>query len=486
MKYPAGITKGALEEIFKDCGDFQSENILTGGGSVPVYLYFIDGLVMGSTIAESVIRPLTSSERMGSAENEKEVLSYLSGGAVYGYALKERTELDDVVSDLLNGRCVILLPKTRAAVTFEVKTAEKRSISEPMEEKVVKGAKDGFIEQIRTNTMLIRRKLKTADLKVKQLTVGRDSATQVEIIYISGLTNMGFVDEMEKRLKSIDIDGALTAGSIEEYITDNPRSPFPQLLRTERPDRFAMNLLEGRVGVLIDGLPMGYMAPGTLAQFIKVPEDAAEHYLVASALTLLRYTGLIISLLLPAIYVAIALYHQEMLPTKLMQSIIDSKQSVPFPTWVEALAMLAAFDLLQEAGLRLPNTVGETVSIIGALIVGQSAVEAKVVSPVVVIVIALAGIAGYTIPNQDLSAAVRMCRFLLVIAAILGGMFGVAIGVVLLVYHLSTIDSFGVAYLSPFSGEKISEVLRAVVRLPESQTNEREAALSPQRIKRRK
>ena len=212
------------------------------------------------------------------------------------------------------------------------------------------------------------------------------------------------------RSTAIDIDALLTAGDLEEYIVDSPRSPLPQLLHTERPDTFAMHLLDGRVGVLVDGLPVGFLLPADLAAFMRVPEDSATHFAVASMLTLLRWAALAISLLLPAAFVAISMYHQEMLPVKLLLSMTAAKQYVPFGAAAEVIAMLLAFELLQEAGLRLPDPVGQTASIIGALIVGQSAVEAKVVSPIAVIVVALAGICGYAMPSRDLGAAVRLGR----------------------------------------------------------------------------
>jgi hypothetical protein len=230
---------------------------------------------------------------------------------------------------------------------------------------------------------------------------------------------------------------------------------------------------------MADGLPMGFMVPGTFSQFMKVPEDQSNHWLIASALTLLRYLSLILSLLLPAFYVAIAMYHQEMIPTKLMQSMIDAKQSVPFPTAAEVIMMLIAFELLQEAGLRMPNPIGETISIIGALIVGQSAVEARIVSPVVVVVVALAGIAGYTMPNQDMSAALRICRFLLVLLAIVFGMFGLTIGCGLLAYHLSSLESFGVPYMSPFAGEDGRYFDRALFRISMRKKKNADPTLRP-------
>jgi hypothetical protein len=238
--------------------------------------------------------------------------------------------------------------------------------------------------------------------------------------------------------------------------------------------------MEGRVGIIIDGLPLGFMAPGTFSQFFKVPEDHANHFLVASGLTLLRYFSLILALILPAFYVSVTMYHQEMLPLKLMESIIEAKQSVPFPTAFEVLGMLVAFELLQEAGLRLPAPIGETVSIFGAIIVGQSAVEAKVVSPIVVIVIALAGIAGYTVPNQDTAVAVRICRFILVIMAVFMGMFGLAIGVALMLYHLSSLETLGVPYMAPFAGCDGKHFFRALLRFPMKSKSVREPELKPE------
>ena len=211
----------------------------------------------------------------------------------------------------------------------------------------------------------------------------------------------------------LDVDSLLALGSLEEYIVDAPRSPFPQLLHTERPDRFAMYLLQGRIGLLVDGLPVGLVLPVTLAEFMKVTDDAGTHFLVSSALSLLRWTALALAALLPAFYAAVAMYHQEMIPTRLLLSIIEAERDVPFSTALELLGMLGAFGLVQEAGLRLPSPIGDTVSIIGALIVGQAAVEASLVSPIAIIVVAFSAIACYALPSQDLAAAVRLARLLL-------------------------------------------------------------------------
>lgn len=461
-----------LKKVFNNCYDFSVREIVIGGknGEIRAYVCYLDGLVSGTSVAETIIRPATDAKRFMNTETESEVIDLFLTGAVYSYTAKLRTDLNQTVDDMLNGFCAVVFDTVQAAVTFEVRSTDKRSIDEPKEEKVVKGAKDVFIEILRTNTMQIRRKLRNPNLKFKQVTVGNTSKTSMVIAYIEGYTNMQYVEEMERRLKNSDFDSVISAGAIEEHIYDKPRSMFPQMLRTERPDRFCMNLLEGRVGLLIDGLPMGYLAPGTFSQFFKVPDDNAKHYIVASAMTILRYIAVVLALLLPALYVAVVMYHQEMLPVKLLMSIIESRQSVPFPSALEVLGMLAAFELLQEAGLRLPNTIGQTVSIIGALIVGQSAVEAKVVSPVVVIVIALSGIASYTVPDQDMSAAIRMYRFLLVLAAIAAGLYGVALGFAALIYHMCTMESFGVSYMEPFAGGK-GDRARELIRLPVTKTS---------------
>ena len=476
-----------IERIFEGCYDFEKRMVDIGGNqNARVYLCFVDGLVSSGIISESIIKPLTSERRFGGISDSGAVIDMMLGGTVYNYASKKRDKMDDVISDLLNGFCAIIFEDENAAVTFEVRSAEKRSISEPKEEKAIKGAKDAFIELMKVNTTLVRRKLCDPNLKIKKVSVGRHSKTIVGIAYIKNLTNMEFVEEVERRLGQIDTDGILTAGVLEEYIVDRPYSPFPQLIRTERPDKFSMGLLDGRVGIFIDGLPMGFLTPATLGQFLKVAEDMSNHYLIASGLTALRYISMLITIVFPAFYVAIALYHQEMLPTKLMQSIIVSKQSVPFPTAIEVLAMLAAFELLQEAGIRLPEPIGQTVSIIGALIVGQSAVEAKVVSPIVVIVIALAGIAGYTMPNQDMGAALRIWRFLLVISAIIGGIYGMAVGGGLLIYHLCSLESFGVAYLAPFVGKTNGRVLQELFRWPTFLVKTRDPILKPKNVRKQK
>lgn len=467
-KYDVPLTPQHIREIFADCADFQAREISIGGQSdFPAHVFFLDGLISGGEVAENVLCPLTSPVRFGTAATPEEAAERMRAGLVYCASSKPCPTTDEAVTALLGGFCLVVFPGApRAAVAFEARTSTFRGVSDPLSERCLKGARDAFVETLRVNTSLVRRHLRCAQLKFVQTTIGRKSGTTAEIAYVDGVADPDLVRRIQDRLDGIDIDGLITTSALEAYISDAPRSPFPQIMSTERPDRFCLNLLEGRVGLLVDGIPLGWLLPATLSQQLRVPDDIAKHFAVASALTFLRHLALLIAVLFPAIYVAVAMYHQEMIPTKLLLSIISSKQQVPFSTALEVLGMLVAFELLQEAGLRLPSSIGQTVSIIGALIVGQSAVEARVISPIAVIVVATAGIAGYTIPNQDLSEALRLARFGLVAAAILAGMFGIAAGCILLVYHTASLDSLGVAYLAPNADGGIRALLRTLFQPP--------------------
>ncbi len=487
-RFSQRLSADALRAAFGGSGDFDSREIWLGGDrDNPATLCYLDGLVSGINMGSLILRPLGDPLRFPRGLSREESLRRVLAGGACTAACRLRDNLDEAVQDMAAGFAVLIFEDLERALSFELRTMENRAVTEVKDEKSLKGAKDGFVEVLRTNTALVRKKLRNPDLRIREQIVGRKTATRVAIIYIEGLTDPALVEKVSRRMEEIDIQGVLTTGSLEEYLVDRPQSPFPQLLYTQRPDKFALNLLEGRVGILADGLPHGFLAPGSIAQFMKAVGDDSLHWLVSSAVTFLRWLAFVLSLLLPALYVTVAAYHQEMIPTKLLLAIIASKADVPFSTAVEVIAMLIAFELLQEAGLRLPAAIGQTVSIIGALIVGQSAVEARIVSPVVVIVVALAGIAGCTMPNQDMAGALRICRFLLVLPAIFMGMFGLVLGIVLLLRHLAGLESFGVPYLSPFVGADGGKgLLQALFRPPMERKKIREAALRVRDVRNQK
>lgn len=486
-EYKMLISSENLKAIFSSCEDFEIREICYGlDKKKKLNICWLDGTVSSQDVSESVLRPLTEFLRSIPAETEQESLSLILSGAVYRLTVRHREIMDELVNDLCHGFCALIFEGINQAISFEVRNTCSRAVSEPTLEKSLKGSKDSFVEVLRVNTALVRRRIGSPKLKLIESTVGRKTRTRVSIMFVEGVAAQGCVEELARRLDLLDVDGLLATGTLEEYIVDSPRSIFPQLLHTERPDRFANYLLEGRVGLLVDGIPLGLVAPVTLAEFMKVTGDYYNHYLVSTVLTILRYLALILSILLPAFYVATAMYHQEMIPTKMLLSIIDAKQDVPFSTALEVIGMLISFELLQEAGLRLPNPIGDTVSIIGALIVGQSAVEARVVSPIAIIVVAFAEIAGYILPSQDLGAAVRLLRFSLVLAAVLGGLFGVGAGLCLLLLHLAKLDSFGINYSAPLSDGEPFPLLRLLVRKPKPLIKYRDPSLNGQDKRRQK
>ena len=474
----AELSAKSVAKLFSDCADYESRSIHTGSEEAsPVTVCWIDGLVSSKDVAEDVLRPLTDTARLAIANSTRDAVTALLHGAVWACAVKERFARDELAQDLLRGCCAVIFDRAKIAVTFEVKSSETRSISEPASEKTIKGAKDAFVETLRVNTALVRKRLRTPSLKLRQTVVGRRSGTDVAVLWLDGIANENTLSELCKRLDAIDVDGLTAAGDLEQYITDRPGSLFPQLLHTERPDKFAAELLAGRVGLLADGLPVGFLLPATLPAFLRVADDRAQHWLLSSSLMLLRWFALAVSMLLPAFFTAVAMYHQEMIPTRILLSMIEAKQQVPFSAGVEILAMLVSFELLMEAGMRLPDPVGDTVSIIGGLIVGQSAVEADVVSPIAVIIVAATAICGFTQPSRDMGAALRLLRVGMVLLAITLGLFGVMLGTAALVWYLCTLESFGVPYTAPIAEGGFFEVVKALFRVPLPADKYREQAL---------
>ena len=466
------VCADSLRRRFAGSDDFTLRPVWPGGAErAGVSVCWLDGLVSAEAVSRDVLRPLTDARRFPPDAGERGWLAELERGAVWACTVRRCGDMDTLSSLLLGGSCAVVFDALGEAAAFETRSGEGRAVGPPTVEKSVKGGKDAFVETLRTNTALVRRRLRSGALRLRQTTLGRKGATEVAVLWLDGAADPETVAELQRRLERADADGLAAAGSPEPFLVDRPRSPFPQLIHTERPDKFVSELLSGRVGLLVDGLPVGFLLPATLPRFMRVAEDSAQHFAVASALTLLRWLSMLISMLFPAAFVALGMYHQEMIPVRLLQSMIAAKQEVPFSTAVEVLSMLLAFELLMEAGIRLPDPVGDTVSIIGALIVGQSAVEARIVSPIAVIVVATSAICGFTQPSRDLGAALRLVRFAMVFLSAFLGVFGIAAGLALLVWYLCTLESFGVPYTAPLSEGGAREILRALLRFPPERTD---------------
>ena len=462
--YPGELTDENISAIFEGAGDFNRRVIACNGHTV--YAYSIDGLVSGADISEYVFQPIMEGLQADTMGQLYEQALYSN---VYNAVAGECKDLDTAAMRLVNGFCVVLF-EGAGVIAFEVKTGEKRGLSAPEVENTVKGPKDAFVETVRSNTSLIRRHLRSPNLRLYETVVGRRSLTNVTVVSLKGITDPELVERMKKRLDTIDIDGLISPSAVQEYVTGSRATAFPLLQYTERTDRFCQGILEGRVGLLVDGLPLGYLAPVDVGYFMESPEDRSIDFISASCIRVLRYGAMLLSLLLPGIYIAMAIFHQEMIPLELLRSIIESKQSVPFSTAVEVLGLLIAFELLQESGVHLPQAIGQSVSIIGGIVVGTAAVEAKIISPAALIAVSIAGICGFVQPNRDFAEAIRVWRFVLAILGTLAGLFGVAAGLIVLLIHLSGLNSLGENYL------RVTNVLRN--RL--SKDKMRRSALNPQ------
>ena len=478
-RFDGPLTPETLGEVFRDCVDFTRRPVaLEGLGELT--LCYLGGMVRMERVSDYVLRPLAEDAQLRACGSMARAMARMEEGALYNLGVARRDTLDQAAADLVAGWCLLFFPGERAALSFFTGTEEKRSVSAPAGETVLKGARDGFVESVRTNTSIVRRHLKAPELRIKEQTVGRQSLTLVDVLYLEGVTDPGLVEQLWDKLADMDVDGVFSTGGIEEYIVPAHRTPFPLVQYTERSDRFCAGLCEGRVGLLIDGIPLGYLTPAVLGNFLQAPQDKSNSWLLATALTLLRYGCMLLTLFLPALYVAMVTFHQEMIPTRLALSIIAAKQDVPFRSAFEVIVLLLAFEILQEAGLRLPQSIGQTVSIIGGLVVGSAAVEAKIISPAVLIVVAIAGIAGYTMPSQELAGALRLWRFLLAVLASAAGLFGAVMGAAALVVHLAGLESFGVPYLTPFAVSAGAQAREHVfLRRPLPKIKQRPAALRP-------
>ena len=456
--YPGPLTDRNIRGIFGNTADLIARQLQCGQSTV--YAYAIDGLISGADASDYIIKPIT--EHL-SGDSMEELYTKALQGAIYNCVADACKDLDTVALKLVNGFCVVLFPEV-GAVAFEVRIGVARSPGAPEVENTVKGPKDAFVETMRINTGLVRRHLRSPELRLYGTQVGTKSLTNVSVVWLEGITDRELVEKMKSRLSSIDIDGMLSPSCVEEYVTGSRTTAFPLLQYTERTDRFCQGILGGQVGLLIDGLPLGYLAPVDLGGLMESQEDQSIDYISASCIRVLRYAALLLSLLLPGFFIALSAFHHEMIPLPLLRSIIESRQSVPFSTAVEVLGLLIAFELLQESGIHLPQAVGQSVSVIGGIVVGTAAVEAKLISPAALIAVSIAGVCGFVQPNRDLAEAVRVWRFLLAALGALAGLFGVTVGAIGLLIHLSGLTSLGRAYLAPFSEGEVPDILRSKLK----------------------
>lgn len=448
-----------LKELFKDCTDVVFRPFQAG--KLKAMIIFVDGFIDTAAIEVSGIKQVLNevNDKEMTAEELMEQIISLS-------AVDKTNKLDEVVTNVLKGNTLFLLDKATKALIFDEKGGQRRGVAEPETESSVRGPREGFTETLRVNTALIRHRVRSNRLKILSKDVGEETKTGVAILYVEGLASPDLVQEVVSRIERIKIDGVLDSGYIEEFIEDSPWSLFPQIQNTERPDTVAANLLEGRIAIIVDGTPFVLIAPATFWQFLQASSDYYNRFHISVFLRLLRLLLLFFALELPGIYVAITTYHQEMIPTTLLFSIAASREAVPFPGFIEALIMEISFEALREAGIRLPAVVGGAVSILGALVIGQAAVEAGIVSTPIVIVVSITGIASFTMPRYNMAISIRLLRFPLMVLGGMFGLFGIVLGTLIILTHLCKMRSFGVPYFWPLAPMNPQSLKDVFIRVP--------------------
>ncbi|TYR79821.1 spore germination protein [Priestia megaterium] len=416
-------------------------------------ILYIDGLVNEDAVEHYALESIMHHHgaHLKHDDSETNMFEVIRNYSLSIGEIKEVTAFDDVLLHVLSGDTALFVNGYQTCIIAGTRGWKERAVSEPQAQTVVRGPRDSFTETLQTNTALIRRRIKSSNLHVESQQIGKVTQTDVAIMYIKGIADEQVIKEVRSRLNKIEIDGILESGYIEQLIQDEDYTPFPTIYNTERPDSVAAGLLEGRVAILVDGTPFTLLVPALFIQFFQAAEDYYQRADISTLIRLIRYIAFFLALLTPSAYIALTTFHQEMLPFSLLVSIAAQREGVPFPAIIEALVMEITFEILREAGIRLPRAVGSAISIVGALVLGEAAVQAGLVSPAMVIVVSITAISNFVSPAYDMAIAVRMLRFILMILAATFGLFGIILGLILMILHLCSLRSFGIPYMTPMA-----------------------------------
>lgn len=488
MKYVNANLKENIDYIskcFERCADVVQKQIFINQGQYPIYVVYMDSMIDSDLVENNILKTLVfcfeknqvcpkvntkgGTEKEIEAEKQENLLSYIEQHAMLTANVSMVSEFDSIITDIMAGKTAIFGAACDKALMIDGKGYPKRGVDEAQSEVSVRGAKDSFNESLRTNTILIRRRIRDTKLKTEQIKIGRRTQTDIAIMYMDDLVRPEILEEVLKELKSFEVDGVFDSGSLEQYMGRRWYSPFPVFQATQRPDKASSALLEGRVVLVVDNSPTVIMAPATLNCFFQASDDYYYRWGIASFTRCLRYVAALIAMGFPGFYVAVATFHPEIFPTSLLLTVAASRRGVPFPLVVEIILMELAFELLREAGIRLPGPMGSALSIVGGLIVGQAAVDANIVSPVVVIVVALTALASFAVPNDNFASAFRLLKFGLIVVGAVAGLPGFVLGLLVILTHLASLESYGIPYLSPYalsSVEPAEEFKDSILRLP--------------------
>lgn len=427
---------------------------------IPAFIIYIDGMVNGNAINNYILKPLLlkNSIHMKDPENhnlsKKEhpinIENFLYSNLIPQNSITKESKLQLIIERINSGACALFVEGLNKAFCIDAKGYQSRPISKPITEEVVKGSHEGFVENLRTNTSILRRIVNNEKLIIEELSIGSLNNNKIAVCYLKNITNDDLVAEVKHRLSNLKVDYILSSSQLEQFIKDNSTTAFPQSISTERPDKASNYLLLGRVIILVNGSPFSIILPASLVDFLTSPEDYNLNYHYSNFLRLLRLVALACSLLVPGMYVAITVFHYELIPSELLFAIIASREAIPFPIIFEIIIMEICFELIQEASIRVPSSFSTTVGIIGALILGDAAISANIVSPILIIIVAFSGICAFTIPDNTLRFAIRMFRFMYIILGYISGFLGIALGFFIHFSILANQSSFGVPFFNPY------------------------------------
>lgn len=456
--------EAAMNQHFSKCYDLVVRRLHIFG-SVSGMVVFLKVLIDKQLWDDGFLNPLMQQEAIPLDEPSQiyEQLKFKFSSIVQPTVI---STVNEAVQRVVRGETILFIENSIQAFSFELKDKLNRPLEEPSTEAVIRGPRYGFIEKIDINLALIRHRLHTPRLKTEKLKAGKISQTDIVIVYLENIAKQSVVDELKRRISGIDMDSVLESGYIEELISDHTYSPFPVIQATQRPDLVSGSLIEGKVAVFTDGSPMVLVLPITFWFGFQTAEDYYMKFIFATTLRWLRYFFAFLALALPSIFIAVTTFHQEMIPTSLTLSLAAAREVVPFPAIVEALIMEVTFEALREAGIRLPRPVGQTISIVGALVIGQAAVQAGIISATIIIVVSVTGIASFLVPNPGMSQAISIIRFPLMLLAAAFGLYGVGVGMLALLIHLVNLRSFGVPYMTPVAPFNLSGLADVLVRAP--------------------
>lgn len=443
--------------------DFQAGK----NGEIKLGIVYTDGLTDSASIQDLILDTLMVEIRNSDLDVAvPDCFELIKSHTLPVGGIVEITDFQKLFNHVLSGDTMLLMEGSPKGLALGSRGWVDRGVQEPSSQTVVRGPKDGFTETLRTNTALIRRRIKDPNLWLETKQIGEKTQTDVAIMYLKGVANDKTVSELQSRLNRINIDAILESGYIEELIQDEVYTPFPTVYNTERPDAVAAAILEGRIAIMVDGTPFVLIVPALMVHFFQSSEDYYQRADIATLIRVLRYLSFFLALLTPSLYVAVSTFHQEMLPTPLLISLASQREGVPFPAFVEAMLMEIVFEILREAGVRMPRAIGSSISIVGALVIGQAAVEAGFVSATMVIIVSLTAISSFVFPANSMASAFRMLRFLFMILAATFGLYGIILGLIVMVLHLNSLRSFGLPYLAPNAPFILQDQKDNIIRMP--------------------